>query len=78
MSFVNIRACDVNDDDPMKAILDNMNKSEEERVIASAKKTLEEGKATPIQVCTKLKEFMGLWNGTRKFHLIPQYIVSLK
>jgi MinD superfamily P-loop ATPase len=78
MSIVHIRACDLKDDDPMKNVLEGMNKQEEQNVIISFKEAIEKGQCTVDEACHELEQFMGLWEGNRKFHLIPAYIASLK
>ena len=78
MSLISLRVCDFDQNDPMRGILKDMNRRQEEDVIATAKKLIKEGKITRIRMCVDLEKFMDVWDGARKFHLIPAYIASLK
>ena len=78
MTTINIRACDFENNNPMKSILEDLNTREEELVISSIKNNIINGKITRNQACDNLNTFMQLWEGTRKFFLIPDYIESLK
>lgn len=81
MSIIDPEFCDFTKNPLMKAALEAVEEREEENVIATAKKLIEEGERTSIQMCVNLENFMEVWQtkyGTRKFHLIPKYTASLR
>jgi len=78
MSVYNVNSWELPNGDSTKAMIQRMNRQEEEDIISSAKTALSTGRATKNQVRDRLNEFMNLWvNGTRQFYLIPDYVKSL-
>ena len=78
MSITNINSHDLLDNDPMKDLLMDMNRREEECLINHAKRSLANGTITKEEVRTKFMKFMALWEpGKREFTLIPDYLRTL-
>ena len=78
MSITNINLNDLSNDDPMRDLLQDMNRKEEQCLIDHAKRSLANGTTTPQEVHIKFIKFMALWApGKREFILIPEYLRTL-